>query len=340
MRTRRTARASEAGGRFRRKGRTSRPGWKRLYFATDIHGSEACFRKFVNAARFYDVQYLILGGDILGKLLVPIVRHADGTYSGAYGEHEVECISAARLSEFTEAIRRYGHYPVIGSADELAALADPGERDRVFRKVAFKSVVEWVSLAETRLRGTGVRLFMAPGNDDFLEIDDALSGSDVVEFAEGRRIKLDDVHEMITTGYSNPTPWKTERELPEPALRAKLDTMGAKVEDPTNLVAVIHAPPYGTVIDQAPKLDAEFNMSLQHGGVEMGPVGSEAVRGFIEETQPLIALCGHVHEAGGVARLGRTMCLNPGSEYTQAVLAGALVEISDGQVLSHQFVSG
>ena len=324
----------------RRKNRESMRGWKRVYFATDIHGSEHCFRKFLNAAQFYNARYLILGGDILGKLLIPIVRHPDGTYSGQYGEQGFERISRDALTEVTNAIRRYGHYPVVGSADDLAALEDEAIRDQRFREVAYDSVARWVTLAEERLRGTGVRMFMAPGNDDFLEIDDALQGSDIVEFAEGRCIRLDDVHEMITTGYSNPTPWKTERELPEGPLRARLDDMARMVEDRTNLVAVIHAPPYGTVIDQAPKLDDDFNMSLHHGGLEMAPVGSEAVRSFIEEVQPLIALCGHVHEAGGVAKLGRTLCLNPGSEYTQAVLAGAIVELADGLVSAHQFVSG
>jgi uncharacterized protein len=145
---------------------------------------------------------------------------------------------------------------------------------------------------------------------------------------------------MITTGYSNPTPWDTERELPEPALRERIDKMAAAVRSPENLVAVLHPPPYHSGLDDAPELNAELEMTLDGMGVRMAPVGSTAVREFLEETQPLLGLHGHVHEGRGAVEVGRTLCLNPGSSYTEGVLSAAIVEFGDGRVLTHQFISG
>jgi len=312
----------------------------RLFFCTDVHGSEQCFRKFLNAASFYDVDHLILGGDMLGKLLIPIVENGDGTYHCKYGDQRYEQLDPAGAEAVKGEIRRFGHYPIVGTAEVLRELEDDTSRERVFRKIAYDSVVDWVELAEQRLRGTGVRCFMAPGNDDFLEIDDALRGSDVVEFAEGTRLTLDEGHEMITTGYSNPTPWNTERELSEPRMADLLDSMMREVERPESLIAVVHPPPYDSEIDSAPALDEDLRMKMDAGGVRMAPVGSTAVRSFIETVQPLVGLHGHVHEARGVATIGRTLCVNPGSEYTEGVLNGSIIELGPTEVISHQFVAG
>jgi Icc-related predicted phosphoesterase len=312
----------------------------RLFFATDIHGSEQCFRKFLNAGEFYGASVLVLGGDITGKILIPIERQSSNTYAASYGENVYRDMSEREVTELKARIRRAGHYYYVGSADELRELEDDGHRDAIFRRIVRESAADWITLAEERLRGTGRRCFVAPGNDDFMEIDSALAGSDVVEFAERRCIEVDEVHEMITTGYSNPTPWHTERELPEPQLRARIDGMAASVRRPEHLIAVLHPPPYGSMIDNAPRLDDDLRMSAGAGGVELMPVGSTAVRDFIEEHQPLLGLHGHVHEGRGTAEIGRTLCINPGSEYTQGVLSGALVELSDGEVVSHQLVTG
>jgi uncharacterized protein len=227
----------------------------------------------------------------------------------------------------------------VGERDELLALEDEARRGEAFRRAVVESVGRWVALAEERLGGTGVRCFVTPGNDDFWEIDEPLRGSDVVEFVEGRCIRLDG-HEMITTGYSNRTPWDSPRELDEPALRERIEAMYAEVSEPERLIAVLHPPPYGTELDQAPAIDAEFRVQHSAGQPTMGPVGSTAVRDFLLERQPLLGLHGHVHESRGAIMLGRTLCLNPGSEYAEGILSGALVTLADGGVAAHQFVSG
>lgn len=313
----------------------------RLFFATDIHGSGACFRKFLNSAEVFGCDYLVLGGDITGKVLLPVVDHGDGTFSFSQGGHDYKGVRREEMEEVVEAARRQGDYPYVASLSEVEALQDEPHCEAVFRKVVYDSVADWVTLAEERLKGTGRRLFMAPGNDDFFEIDRALEGSDVVEFAENRCLQFDENHQMITTGYANPTPWDTERELPENELRARIDAMAAKVSDPHNLIAVLHPPPFDSTLDSAPKIDAELNVEFNHGvGVVTAPVGSTAVRGFIEDAQPILSLHGHVHEGGGSTYIGRTLAINPGSAYTEGTLVGAVVEVGAEEVISHQFVSG
>jgi Icc-related predicted phosphoesterase len=311
----------------------------RIFFASDVHGSDVCFRKFLNAGRFYDVQYLVLGGDITGKAIVPIERRPGG-WTVSFLDDTFHGLSESEVAALEKRIRDSGYYPMRGERDELLALEDEKHRERVFTDLIVQRIQDWVTLAEDRLRGTGIRCFVTPGNDDFFEIDDALAGSDVVEFVEGRCVRLDDGHEMITTGYSNLTPWNSPRELDEEALRARIEAMYADVSDPENLVAVLHPPPVGTALDQAPAIDDEFRVKFEAGGIIMIGVGSIAVRRFVEERQPLIALHGHVHESQGVELLGRTICLNPGSEYNDGRLCGAIVRIGDRQVVSHQFVAG
>ena len=145
---------------------------------------------------------------------------------------------------------------------------------------------------------------------------------------------------MVTTGYSNPTPWHTERELTEDQLGALLRKLAEQVHDPENLIAAIHPPPYASELDSAPALDDNLRMKADAGGVTMASVGSTAVRDFIEEVQPLVGLHGHVHEARAMVKIGRTLCVNPGSEYADGVLSGSILELGRGQVISHQFVSG
>jgi uncharacterized protein len=311
----------------------------RLFFATDVHGSERCFRKFLNAAKVYEVNHLILGGDITGKSLVPIERTPQG-FRANYNDHSYSELDQGELEELKGRIRNNGQYPIVGERDEPLSLADEAHREKVFKEVAVAEMRRWAALAEERLAGTPTRLYVAPGNDDFWEIDEALRGGEAVQFAEGQRFRIDEHHELIVTGYSNRTPWDTFRELDELALRSRLEQMMEGVEDPSNLIAVLHPPPADTALDKAPAIDAEFQVQMEAGAVRLASVGSVAVREFIEEHQPLLGLHGHVHESRGEEWIGHTLVLNPGSEYTIGTLAGAIVTLGDGRVISHQFITG
>ncbi|HEX7292780.1 MAG TPA: hypothetical protein VF250_16790 [Conexibacter sp.] len=321
-----------------RKNKARRREGARLFFATDIHGSERCYRKFINAGQFYDARYLVLGGDITGKSLVAIDPD-EGGWRAHYHDHEYRGLDDGGREELERYIRNRGDYPVLGERAERARAGEE-QREEVFKEVVVESIASWIAFAEERLRGTGTRCFITPGNDDYWEIDALLESSDVVEYVEGRRVELDDVHEMITTGHANPTPWQTPRELEEPALRERIDGMARDVRRPESLIAVLHVPPHGTDLDQAPQLDADFSIQLDSGAPRMGPVGSTAVKEFIEASQPLLSLHGHVHESRAVQRIGRTTCVNAGSVYTEGTLYGALVTLGDEQVETVQLVAG
>jgi uncharacterized protein len=311
----------------------------RLFFATDIHGSDRCFKKFLNAGRFYGATHLIMGGDITGKTLVPIREHAGG-WSAHFREHDYLCSTPEELDRLVQSIRDVGQYPYVATDHEIEALADDAHRAEVFDRVVVEGMRRWMGLAEERLSGTGIQCYVTPGNDDFLSIDAVIRDAPGVHFVEGECVSLDGVHEMITTGYSNPTPWNTERELSEEDLGARLEEMWAKVTDPENAVAVIHPPPANTALDEAPELGEDLSLKSGPGGLKLTHVGSAAVRDWVERSQPLIGLHGHVHESKATESIGRTLCVNPGSEYTEGLLAGSIVVLGNGRVVSHQFVSG
>jgi hypothetical protein len=100
----------------------------------------------------------------------------------------------------------------------------------------------------------------------------------------------------------------------------------------SNCIFNLHCPPYDSGIDIAPKLNDELRPVLNAGQPVMIPVGSTAIKAAIGKYQPLLGLHGHVHESSGVVELGRTLCLNPGSEYGEGILRGILVDISNRRV--------
>ncbi|MDG6915853.1 MAG: metallophosphoesterase, partial [Nitrososphaerota archaeon] len=94
-------------------------------------------------------------------------------------------------------------------------------------------------------------------------------------------------------------------------------------------------------LDLAPKLLPDLTKAMSPGGeTEMVHVGSTAVRAALERYHPLLALHGHIHESRGVAKLGRTLCANPGSEYAGGVLRGFLADLEGDKVRSYILTSG
>jgi Icc-related predicted phosphoesterase len=313
-----------------------------IFFATDIHGSERCFMKFINAAKFYQAEVLILGGDITGKAMVPIVRQLGGagyraTFLGSTTSLETE----EALTAFERQVRHAGAYPFRTTPEEVAAMeADRRLVDRLFTRLMVESVQRWCAIAEERLRGTGVRCFIDAGNDDEREIVEILKQSSYVEMPEGRVVLIDDEHEMVSSGFANTTPWHAPRDIPDAEVGSFIEAMARQLRAPERAVFNVHVPPYGTGLDTAPLLDDTLKPVVVAGEVAMGPVGSKAARAMIEKYQPLVSLHGHVHESRGVARIGRTTCINPGSEYGNGHLRAALVNLKGGKLLSYQLVTG
>jgi uncharacterized protein len=296
----------------------------KIFFATDIHGSEICWRKFLNSAAFYKADMVILGGDVTGKVMIPIVAHNGYWQVTVRGEtHRIENREA--LADIETQIRNRGSYPAIVSPDELQHLSEEeGEVDRRFSVEMMHSLDRWLDMADGKLRGGQIGCILNGGNDDIFEIDDMIESSPCVTFAEGKVLDLGGFS-MVSMGWTNPTPWDTFREAPEDELAGKIETVAQHVPDMGRAIFNFHAPPYGTGLDDAPALDDTLRPI--HGGAVMKPVGSKAVRDSIMKHQPLLSVHGHIHESRGVKKMGRTLALNPGSVYGDGVLQGAVIEL-------------
>lgn len=325
---------------FKRDRQEKKKGFTRIFFATDIHGSEPCFLKFIKAGEFYKADVLVLGGDITGKQMIAIEQSNAVYHAHLFGQ-DWTAQTPAELAQLESQIRSNGYYPFIATSEEMAELeANPAQVNQMFTRVMCDTVARWVHLAEERLRGTGVKCFISPGNDDQFELDSILKNSDVILYPEGEIVGLDGVHTMASCGYANMTPWRCPRDIEEDELYARLETILVKVEDPSRCVFNFHAPPYDSTLDSAPELDANLKPVLIGGQENIIPVGSKSVREMIEKYQPLVGLHGHIHECRGAVEIGKTVCLNPGSEYSEGILRGVLVNLSEGKLLSYQFVSG
>jgi uncharacterized protein len=313
----------------------------KIYFITDVHGSDRCFRKFLNAAKFYGVGTLILGGDITGKTIVPIVTQPDGTRVCEFGGGRRVLKSKEELDKTVKEVKDSGGYPFITNvkeADEISA--DPELQVPLFKTLMQESIEGWMRLAEERLKGTGVKCYISPGNDDYFEIDGVLDSSTLVVNPERKVVDIDGDHEMITLGYTNHTPWDSPREVDEEVLQGMIEEMAAKVRDPKRAIYNIHVPPIDTLLDQAPKLDRELKPVVAAGTPVMISAGSTAVRRMIEKHQPLLGIHGHIHESRGIVKLGRTLCANPGSDYGLGNLNGFLCELEGDRIKSYSLTQG
>jgi uncharacterized protein len=330
---------------FWKKGRTGGEP-TRIFYACDIHGSEPTYRKFLNAAKFYEVDALVFGGDLMGKLLIPIVREADGTYRARLQGQNHHIRGDGEMERFKRTLQTLGFYWQEMDPDEYRTYEGQQDRiDTLFDVLAKERLADWVALAEERLEGSGVRAYLCGGNDDTDEVLTALDEAprDRVVSAENRVVPIDDEHVLVTVGYSTPTPWQTPREKTEPEIAEVIEKVVAEVPDPSRAVFNFHCPPLDSSLDTCLKLDAsvwpptpviENRQPVYYGA------GSQAVTDALRRYQPTVGLHGHIHESRGMNRYGRTPAFNPGSEYGEGVLRGLIVAIRGGEVVGQQFTSG
>lgn len=309
----------------------------RLFYCTDLHGSEVCFRKFLSAGKVYEADVVLMGGDCTGKMVIPIIQE-NGLYRCSWSGGDVEVSDEEKVAELEMQIKNNGLYPVRMSAEEQQALgSDPDRLSELFLRVMVDTLTDWLKLAEERLADAALKVIVTPGNDDEFEIDDVIEASGFVEAAEGRIVKVGD-HEMLSIGWSNETPWETPRECPEEELKEKIAALAEQIEDMENAIFNIHVPPYGTGLDSAPEL--QDATTVKRGGSIMTPVGSTAVRDSILEYQPLLSLHGHIHESRGSQQLGRTLAINPGSSYNDWSLQGVIVDLGDREIVRQMPTTG
>ena len=308
----------------------------RLYFATDLHGSETCWRKFLNAGKHYDADVIVLGGDMTGKALVPVIHDGGDRWHATLLENRTELEGEEQVKAFEEAVVRRGYYPFRATPEEVRELHENEERwHALFSDHMLQTVDRWMQIADEKLAGTDIACFVCPGNDDQLNVDDVIRAAKTVELAEGEVVEIDG-YQMVSSGWANRTPWDTYREEDEEDLEIRIRKITDQVTaPPERTIFSLHCPPYKSGLDDAPQLTKD--MELKEAGRSTVPVGSTAVRAAIEQHQPCLGLHGHIHEAKGTTRIGRTLCINPGSSYEQGQLLGAVVDL-DGKKKVSRFI--
>jgi uncharacterized protein len=323
-------------GSRRQRGKSKRA--LRIFFATDFHGSDVCFRKFLAAAKVYEADVLILGGDFAGKGLVPVLSQNGSLTAQLHGEKVT--VPQAEWDRLEAEVNRVGFYPVRMDADQLAVLNDdPAALDQLFRSEIADRMQRWCDLAAERL-DSRVRCIITPGNDDPVDADAVLAAHPRVECPELELCDLGPVT-MASLGVVPTTPWNTERECSEDELGKQISEMLDQVPEGKNCILNVHCPPYASGLDDAPELDATLKPVIRGGRPSIVPVGSHAVREAIKRYQPVVGLHGHIHESRGAQKIGRTLCVNPGSDYSSGVLRGAVVEIAeDGTCLDFLLTTG
>jgi uncharacterized protein len=311
----------------------------KVFFATDIHGSEICWLKFLNSGPHYGADVVILGGDMTGKALVPIVDDGGGRWHGTLQEQRRDLNGEDEVVAFEKDVMRRGYYPFRTDPDQLRELETNEQRlDDLFHERMLATVERWMQMADDRLTGKGIKAFVCPGNDDQFEVDDILAAASGVELAEGRVVEVGQ-YQMASTGWANRTPWDTYREEDEDVLLERIRRATSQLTNPPErTILSLHCPPFGSGLDDAPGVNPD--MTPKHGGHAPEPVGSTAVREAIEEVRPALSLHGHIHEARGHTRIGPTLSINPGSAYEQGELLGALIELDGKKVKNFVLTSG
>jgi Icc-related predicted phosphoesterase len=318
----------------------------KLFFATDVHGSERTWRKFINAGKFYGADVLVMGGDIIGKLAIPIIRESDGGFRATVQGRVEHFATEADLKGLLDRLGTLGFYSKVMDDEEFHALqTDPSAVDALFHTLARERLNAWVQLAQERLAGTGIRCFITGGNDDYSDVLAVLprGGDGPVQACEGEVVSIDDHHTMASLGISTPTPWHTPREVTEEELAEVIAQLVAGVPDASRCIFNFHDPPNDSTLDTCPMLDWTTDPPtniVRGGSIVLHGAGSRSVRHAIETHQPAAGLHGHIHESRGVTRLGRTLCVNPGSEYGEGILRGCLLNLRDGEVEGYQLTSG
>lgn len=304
-----------------------------------MHGSEGTWRKFLNASAMLKADVAICGGDLTGKMIVPVVERKDGKYS-YYHMAKTHIIDSSQVEKACKDIRGIGYYPYLTNESVYEEMTkNPKKVDEVFSEVMTSTLKCWLDLIPQKVPSE-TRVVVCPGNDDRTLVDEVINSHKDVINGESKVIEVDDSHEMVSCGWVNPSPWKTAREEEEDKLEERLEKYISQLKNVETAIFNFHAPPYQTKLDEAPLLDKDLNPIIQGGSVVMVPVGSKAVKKMIEKYQPFLGLHGHIHEASGSMKIGRTCCVNPGSEYAEGIIRAFLIEFKGNQITKLQRIEG
>ena len=303
----------------------------RIFLACDPHGSQQTWEKMCQAPKVFKADVAMMCGDLTGKAIMPIIQEKENQwYAQPYGKRKT-FKKQKDVDRFFAFQKDAGFYPYIMTPDELAALREKkGAIKELFQKLMSERMQEWLDMATERI-SPDVDIIVNPGNDDAWVIDPIIENHPRIIYPLKQVIFVHG-YPLISCEWVNSTPWDTERECPDEELMEKLEEEFARVDDYTNLLCNFHDPPFDSGLDTAPQLKEDHSIAKAGAFEILGPVGSKSVRAVIEKYEPLLGMHGHIHESVGFRNIGRTLCVNPGSEYREGILKGFLININDGKV--------
>ena len=200
-----------------------------------MHGSDVCWRKFLNAAGFYGVDTLIMGGDLCGKGLTPVVRENGGWKLPLAGEERyVSTRGGARGAGRARAAVGPLSPPDEPRRNSTASRPTRRALDEMFETALVEGVRRWMEMADERLENSESIAYVMPGNDDPWAIDAALADRSRVVACDDKIVRVGE-HEMLSLGWANETPWHTDRELDEPALYERIKQVGRAARESRQL---------------------------------------------------------------------------------------------------------
>jgi uncharacterized protein len=302
----------------------------RIFFASDFHGSDICFKKFLNARSFYDADVLLLGGDLCAKSVAFINQREDG-WEVILQNRVVHFSNNSDFENFKARILNAG-FLIRTDIDASESQSGFPNFDAQIRS----RLQEWAVLAERTVPCKPI--YFVPGNDDPLYLDD-IFGPPFIN-VHAKHLMLDAQTAIIGLGGSTFTPWNTEREYSESQLESFLTEAYNPELASSGLIFLSHCPPYGCGLDLAPALRDDLSYDLHLGAPHLVPVGSHAVRSAIAKFRPSLGLFGHIHEGRGFTKLDGTLCINPGSAFWTGRLNGCIVDIINGKVANFQLTEG
>jgi Icc-related predicted phosphoesterase len=313
----------------------------RILYGSDFHGSDLVFRKFLAASMQYKANLLIVGGDVTGKAMVPVIHHGHGHYTGSWFGNEEAASTPQELEKLKKNISNVGFYPIVLEKEEAEELENhPDKMAHRFESEMCQRVREWMTLAEEKLVPQNAILYFMAGNDDFTSIDEVVSEFQHIRNPDMTRFEIDGGYEIVGCSNANMTPWKCARDIEEDELTVKLDILSSMIQHPEQAITVLHVPPYDSGLDTCPELDKNLKIVTEGGQVVMKSAGSTAVKTFINKIQPMLSLHGHIHESPGHVRIGRTLAINAGSEYAEGIMKAAIINLENGKVKGHLLISG
>jgi len=141
------------------------------------------------------------------------------------------------------------------------------------------------------------------GNDDWFDIHDdyCLMTGEIVK-------SFDDI---VAFDFVGITPFGTNREANENKIAYELE----KIAITENNIIMAHCPPYKA----QDKIYSGEN------------VGSKSVRKYIEDIQPKVWLCGHIHENFGVSEIGKTLVVNCACDHLRGASKSVIIDANNLQ---------